>query len=266
MISFFNDDPYDPGGRGAKADEILSRRAVPHLILDRPDELIGHGAGNSGLRVDAPLWRLRARRRRRRRGAACRMPERLGQRAERGAGITGRSRHRRGDGQGPCQRVRRQLVRLLSERPRMHAGDRARPRCRRRGGLCHRPQCRSFREGRIHAAHGTCRAGTPGFRRERAGDAALQHAPRWHARGAMAGRRWRDRIEPCCGDCLDHAAARSPPVDQRALTAASGTEASCRRPTPRSPWTSRRNRPAPPGDRPSHPSCRAPSPRGPPAS
>jgi dienelactone hydrolase len=49
MISYFSDDAYDPGGRGAKSDEILSRHGVPHLILDRPDELAGHGAGNSGL-------------------------------------------------------------------------------------------------------------------------------------------------------------------------------------------------------------------------
>lgn len=49
MISFFADDAYDPGGRAAKADEILTRNGVPHLILDRPGELIGHGAGNSGL-------------------------------------------------------------------------------------------------------------------------------------------------------------------------------------------------------------------------
>ena len=49
MISFFADDAYDPGGRAAKADEILTRNGVPHLILDRPAELIGHHAGNSGL-------------------------------------------------------------------------------------------------------------------------------------------------------------------------------------------------------------------------
>lgn len=49
MISFFADDAHDPGGRAAKADEILTRNGVPHLILDRPAELIGHHAGNSGL-------------------------------------------------------------------------------------------------------------------------------------------------------------------------------------------------------------------------
>jgi dienelactone hydrolase len=49
MIAFFADDAYDPGGRAAKADEILARNSVSHLILDRPAELVGHGAGNSGL-------------------------------------------------------------------------------------------------------------------------------------------------------------------------------------------------------------------------
>jgi dienelactone hydrolase len=49
MISFFADDAYDPGGRAAKADEILTRNGVAHLILDRPAELVGHHAGNSGL-------------------------------------------------------------------------------------------------------------------------------------------------------------------------------------------------------------------------
>jgi pimeloyl-ACP methyl ester carboxylesterase len=49
MISFFRDDAFDPGGRGVEADAILSRHDVPHLILDRPEELAGHGAGNSGL-------------------------------------------------------------------------------------------------------------------------------------------------------------------------------------------------------------------------
>ena len=49
MISFFADDAYDPGGRATKANEILTRNGVPHLVLDRPAELIGHGAANSGL-------------------------------------------------------------------------------------------------------------------------------------------------------------------------------------------------------------------------
>jgi pimeloyl-ACP methyl ester carboxylesterase len=49
MITFFAEDPFDPGGRGAKADQILTRHGVPHLIVDRPDGLIGHGASSSAL-------------------------------------------------------------------------------------------------------------------------------------------------------------------------------------------------------------------------
>jgi dienelactone hydrolase len=49
MISYFTDDPYDPGGRGAKSDEILAKNDVPHLVIDRPAGLSGHNAGDSGL-------------------------------------------------------------------------------------------------------------------------------------------------------------------------------------------------------------------------
>jgi hypothetical protein len=49
MIAFFTDDPFDPGGRGAKADVILGRHGVPRLIVDRPDGLNGHGASSSAL-------------------------------------------------------------------------------------------------------------------------------------------------------------------------------------------------------------------------
>jgi hypothetical protein len=49
MIAFFANDPFDPGGRGAKADAILGRHGVPHLIVDRPDGLNGHGASSSAL-------------------------------------------------------------------------------------------------------------------------------------------------------------------------------------------------------------------------
>lgn len=49
MISYFSADPYDPGGRGAKSEEILAKHGVPHLIIDRPEGLSGHNAGNSDL-------------------------------------------------------------------------------------------------------------------------------------------------------------------------------------------------------------------------
>lgn len=47
VIAFFNHDLFDPGGRGPKADEILTGHGVPHLIIDRPAVLQGHGSGSS---------------------------------------------------------------------------------------------------------------------------------------------------------------------------------------------------------------------------
>jgi len=47
LISFFTRDRFDPGGRGPKADRILTEHGVPHLIIDRPAVLEGHGAGSS---------------------------------------------------------------------------------------------------------------------------------------------------------------------------------------------------------------------------
>ncbi len=49
MISYFNDDPYDPGGRAAKSDTLLARHGVPHLVLDRPAGFSGHFSGNTAL-------------------------------------------------------------------------------------------------------------------------------------------------------------------------------------------------------------------------
>jgi dienelactone hydrolase len=49
MISFFENDPYDPGGRGERSEAILAAHGVPHLIIDRPPALEGHGAGDTGL-------------------------------------------------------------------------------------------------------------------------------------------------------------------------------------------------------------------------
>src|SRR5579859_297522 len=47
VISFFNHDPFDPGGRGPKAERILTARGIPHLIIDRPAVLEGHRSGSS---------------------------------------------------------------------------------------------------------------------------------------------------------------------------------------------------------------------------
>jgi len=49
MVSYFRGDPYDPGGRGPRTEEILTRHDVPHLIVDQPDEFSGHSAGEGGL-------------------------------------------------------------------------------------------------------------------------------------------------------------------------------------------------------------------------
>jgi dienelactone hydrolase len=49
MISYFSDDPYDPGGRGAKAEEKLTSHDVEHLVIDRPEGITGHLGGDSGL-------------------------------------------------------------------------------------------------------------------------------------------------------------------------------------------------------------------------
>ena len=49
MISYFADDPYDPGGRGSRSDALLAAHDVPHLVIDRPEGFSGHGSGNTGL-------------------------------------------------------------------------------------------------------------------------------------------------------------------------------------------------------------------------
>lgn len=47
MISYFKDDPYDPGGRGPASEEVLTDHRLPHLVIDRPDGFSGHFSGNS---------------------------------------------------------------------------------------------------------------------------------------------------------------------------------------------------------------------------
>ncbi|HUH83151.1 MAG TPA: alpha/beta hydrolase [Stellaceae bacterium] len=49
MISFFADDPFDPGGRGEHSAAILSAHDVPYLIIDRPDGFSGHNSGDTAL-------------------------------------------------------------------------------------------------------------------------------------------------------------------------------------------------------------------------
>lgn len=54
MVAFFANDPYDTGGRGVRAEEILTRLGLPHLVMDRPAGFGGHGAGESVGDMPAP--------------------------------------------------------------------------------------------------------------------------------------------------------------------------------------------------------------------
>jgi pimeloyl-ACP methyl ester carboxylesterase len=47
VIAFFQNDPFDPGGRFADVPDLLGGTAVPVYLIDRPAELPGHGAGNN---------------------------------------------------------------------------------------------------------------------------------------------------------------------------------------------------------------------------
>lgn len=47
MLFFFADDPFDPGGRAARATEILKRREMDSLIVNQPDTLRGHTVASS---------------------------------------------------------------------------------------------------------------------------------------------------------------------------------------------------------------------------
>lgn len=49
MLSFFREDEWDPGGRAARAESILTSARVEHLVVAEPKEFAGHFAGYSGL-------------------------------------------------------------------------------------------------------------------------------------------------------------------------------------------------------------------------
>ena len=49
MISYFEDDPYDPGGRGPRSEALLAAHGVPHLVIDQPEGFAGHSADDGGL-------------------------------------------------------------------------------------------------------------------------------------------------------------------------------------------------------------------------
>jgi pimeloyl-ACP methyl ester carboxylesterase len=44
-LFFFEDDAFDPGGRGPVADQILAAHGLAHLVIDRPAGLSTHWAG-----------------------------------------------------------------------------------------------------------------------------------------------------------------------------------------------------------------------------
>jgi hypothetical protein len=50
-MAFFHGDEYDPGGRGARSEEILAARGLAGLVVDQPADLAGHGAAGTGLFV-----------------------------------------------------------------------------------------------------------------------------------------------------------------------------------------------------------------------
>jgi hypothetical protein len=42
LLAFFHGDDYDPGGRGERAQAILSRNGVSAIVIDQPPDLVGH--------------------------------------------------------------------------------------------------------------------------------------------------------------------------------------------------------------------------------
>jgi len=47
MVFYFDDDEYDPGGRGETTNAILAARGLPHLVIDRPAGLRTHWAATT---------------------------------------------------------------------------------------------------------------------------------------------------------------------------------------------------------------------------
>jgi dienelactone hydrolase len=46
-LVFFHGDEFDPGGRGDRALDILTRRGVPSLVIDQPARLVSHWAAST---------------------------------------------------------------------------------------------------------------------------------------------------------------------------------------------------------------------------
>ncbi len=44
VLAFFEQDEYEYADRGATSTDMLARDAIPHLVINRPSGLVGHGA------------------------------------------------------------------------------------------------------------------------------------------------------------------------------------------------------------------------------
>src|SRR5436309_13632361 len=49
MMFYFHGDDFDPGGRGERSKEILSKRGLGYAVVDQPAFMTGHGASSSRL-------------------------------------------------------------------------------------------------------------------------------------------------------------------------------------------------------------------------
>lgn len=49
MLFYFNDDPYDPGGRGAQSQRILADRHIVYVVVNKPPMLNSHWAASTPL-------------------------------------------------------------------------------------------------------------------------------------------------------------------------------------------------------------------------
>lgn len=47
MLFYFQDDAFDPGGRGPRSEVILRQGGTPHLVIDRPPQFSTHWAAST---------------------------------------------------------------------------------------------------------------------------------------------------------------------------------------------------------------------------
>jgi dienelactone hydrolase len=51
MVFYFHGDDFDPGGRGERSRDILSRRGIENVVVDQPPQLTTHWAASTSLFV-----------------------------------------------------------------------------------------------------------------------------------------------------------------------------------------------------------------------